>query len=93
MDIPLINNVTGHLNAPAEPTPVHQPAHDQRSLVQAVKAINASEMLGPDDELTFLFDRATRQAVVRLVNKQTREVIRQIPAEYVLRMAEETKRG
>jgi uncharacterized FlaG/YvyC family protein len=58
-----------------------------------VKAVNASGMLGRDNELTFVLDRVSRRAVTRIVNKQTGEVVDQIPAEYVLRMAEELNRG
>jgi uncharacterized FlaG/YvyC family protein len=38
-------------------------------------------------------DRASRRAIVRIVDKQTHEVINQIPAEYVLRLAEELTRS
>jgi uncharacterized FlaG/YvyC family protein len=31
--------------------------------------------------------------VVRLVNRKTSEVVTQVPAEYVLRLAEDRKRG
>ncbi len=51
--------------------------------------MNAAELLGQDNELSFVVDRNTRRAVVRIVNRETREVIRQIPDEYVLRLAEE----
>jgi uncharacterized FlaG/YvyC family protein len=86
-----INNLAMQVSATAEPsTPLSE---EERILVHAVKAVNASEMLGPENELTFLRDRGTRRAVVRIVNKRTGEVIQQIPAEYVLRMAEEMKRG
>ena len=62
---------------------------DQRALIQAVKAVNATALFGQDLELSFILDRNTRQVVVRVVHSDTREVVRQIPAEYVLRLAEE----
>jgi len=58
-----------------------------------VKAVNAVELFGQNNELTFIMDRATRRAVVRIVDRKSGEVVEQIPAEYVLRMAEELKRG
>lgn len=61
----------------------------QRELIQAVKALNGTELFGYDSELTFVFDRESRKALVRVVDKRTREVILQIPAEEVLRMAKE----
>lgn len=65
----------------------------QRELIQAVKALNGTELFGQNTELTFVFDRETRRALVRVVDKKTRQVTLQIPPEYVLRMAEERKRG
>jgi len=80
---------------------VVQPASpDQRAQIQAVKAavktLNDApkdEKFGPDNELTFFLDRASRQAVVRIVNRNTGEVVQQIPNERVLRMAEEYTGG
>jgi uncharacterized FlaG/YvyC family protein len=65
---------------------------DQRTLIHAVKAVNAAELFGQDNELTVVLDRGTGRAVVRIVNRETGEVVDQIPAEYILRMAEELKR-
>mgnify|MGYP000069548823 CR=1 FL=1 len=62
-----------------------------RELIQAVKALNATELFGQNSELTFILDRETRRPLVRIVDRDTREVIRQIPPEYVLRMAEDLK--
>jgi flagellar protein FlaG len=66
-----------------------QRAAENREVIQAVKAVNAAEMFGTNSELTFLVDRMTQRPVIRLVDKETRDVIRQIPPEYVLRMAED----
>jgi uncharacterized FlaG/YvyC family protein len=91
MNISSINNLAAAIVPPKEPVPTHYLAEDQRKLIQAVKAVNASGMLGPENELTFVMERGSRLAVARIVNKQTREVVEQIPAEYVVRMAEELK--
>jgi flagellar protein FlaG len=45
-------------------------------------------MFGENSELTFVLDRQTRRPLVRIIDKKTNEVIRQIPPEYALRMAE-----
>ena len=58
-----------------------------RELIQAVKSANAAEHFGVNNELTFLLDRHTLRPIIRLVNTKTREVIQQIPAEYVLELA------
>lgn len=73
--------------SPGQPVD-HQQVKDQRELIQAVKAVNAASLFGNDNELTFIFDRSSRRAVVRIVNKETGEVVRQIPSETVLRFAQ-----
>ncbi|MCW5976747.1 MAG: flagellar protein FlaG [Bryobacteraceae bacterium] len=60
-----------------------------RELIEAVKALNGAEFFGQNNELTFVFDRTTRRPLVRIVDRETREVVRQIPPEYALRMAED----
>lgn len=64
-----------------------------REVAQAVKTINQSGQLGPEHELTIALHRDTGQPVVRIVDRNTHEVIQQIPDERVLRMAEEFKRA
>ncbi len=60
-------------------------------LMQAVKAINGAKLFGQDSELSFVMDREAKRMVIRLVNKETRAVIRQMPPEEVLRRAEDLK--
>ena len=66
---------------------------EQNQLVQAVRSVNEAELLGQGRELTFTMDRQTKKPVLKIVDKETREVIRQIPPEYVLRLADELERG
>jgi uncharacterized FlaG/YvyC family protein len=72
----------------SSPVPVER-LQENRELIRAVKAVNATEYYDQNSELTFKLDRG--RAVVRLVDKKTNEVIRQIPPEYVLRLAEDLK--
>ena len=76
---------------------VQAPTPDQtaerRELVKAVKAVNQAELYGSGRELTYSIDRDTKRLVTKLVVKSTGEVVDQIPAEYVLRMAEEYKQN
>jgi len=65
----------------------------RKQLIQAVKAVNTAELLGENRELTFSLDRESRRTILRIVDRKTREVVRQIPPEYVLRLAEDLKRG
>lgn len=82
-------------NSLAVAATVHQPSQEdlaeKRELIQAVKAINASEAFGNQSELTFVLDRATKQAIMRVVDRETGKVIRQIPQEHVLRLAEDLR--
>jgi flagellar protein FlaG len=68
-----------------------QQAAERRELVKAIKAINATEFFGENYELTFVLDRETHRPLMRIVDRETREVIRQLPPEYTLRLAEEMR--
>jgi uncharacterized FlaG/YvyC family protein len=83
-------------NAPAPPAPETIPAvqaAENRDVVQAVKALNGAEMFGHDNQLMFQRDAQTQRMVIRMVDRKTNEVVTQIPAEYVLRLAEDLKRA
>jgi len=69
-------------------SPVTEAKQAAPEVMQAVKAVNGAKLFGQDSELSFVMDREARRLVIRLVNKDTRKVIRQIPAEEVLRRAE-----
>ena len=90
MEISAINRTDPALPAAAVSVP-SEIASQNREVVQAVKAVNGSEMFGQDEELEFQMDSATKRLVVRVVNRNTREVVTQVPPEYVLRMAKELK--
>lgn len=66
---------------------------EQNQLVQAVHSVNEARLLGQGRELTFSLDRETKRPVLKIVDKETKEVIRQIPPEYVLRLSGELDRG
>jgi len=87
MDVSAIGNNMQSLAA-APVAPVEPPA-GQREVVQAVKAVNASEMFGQENELLFQMDRQTHRMVVQVVNRKTKEVVSQVPPEYILRLAED----
>ena len=82
--------VTQPLTAAPMVAPMEKPA-EQRELIQAVKAVNVAELFGQNSELTFVLDRETRRPLVRLIDRETNEIIRQIPPDYVLQMAAELR--
>ncbi len=75
-------------NVPVAPvsTPP-QIAAQNLELIQAVRSIDATEHFGMDSELTFTMDRKTLKPVIRVINSKTKELIQQLPPEYVLELA------
>ena len=90
MDITAINRGAAGLNAPA-PAISQDKTSENREVIQAVKALNGTEMFGSENELRFQRDPDTRRMVLRVVNRKTSEVVSQVPAEYVLRLAEDLR--
>ena len=91
MQITSVSNMTGV--SPADLPSSSGVTAEQRTLIRAVGAVNASQAFGEDHELTYSIDRAARMLVIKLVNKTTGSVINQIPAEYLVRMAEKLNGG
>jgi len=70
-----------------------EPASRRAELIQAVKAVNDSNALGDNNELTFVLDRNSHRTLTRVIDRKTQEVVMQIPPDYVLRLAEQIKRA
>ena len=88
MDINPLNGVnSAPVVVPTSPSP--EKVAESRQIVQAVKAVNQSGMLGENNELTFSLDRQTKQPVIQIIDRSTKEVIQQIPPEYVLLVAKD----
>ena len=92
----------GSIRQPQAPIPV--PANvegspiraDRRDVIQAVKALEKAGAPGFNssrNEMTYAFDSQSRKAVLKIVNRETREVILQLPSEEVIRLAESVKSG
>jgi flagellar protein FlaG len=86
-----ISSIGTQLSAPAEAAPARQVSDEQRTLINAVKAVNAAGLFGQDDQLTFVVDQQSKRIVVRIVNRETGELVDQIPEEYVLHLADQLK--
>lgn len=91
-------NVAPLHNSPqiVAPSPVSASSDQQAenlALVQAVRAINAAELYGEQGELSFALERRTQRVVVRLIDRKTRQVIREVPADQVLSLAESLEPG
>ncbi|MDQ6678512.1 MAG: flagellar protein FlaG [Acidobacteriota bacterium] len=62
-----------------------------RRLHAAVRTLNDLADAQSTREFSFAIDPKTRQAVIRIVDTATHEVIEQIPSEYILRVAQQLK--
>ncbi len=77
-----------HLNTVQQVEPLlRQP--EKKEIIEAVKAVNKAELFGQENEVTFVLDRRSQKMLVRIVNKETRELVRQIPDEYLKHLASE----
>ena len=90
MDISAIHR-SDQPQAVGTPGPSIDHSAQTRDVVQAVKALNATEMFGDDNELVFQMDRQARRMALQIVNKKTKEVLSQVPPEYVVRLNEDLK--
>jgi len=90
-----ITGVNSSMSVPVAEAPGIPPqtAAENRFLVQAVMALNGTEMFGQDNHLNFQLDPQTKRMVLQVVNGKTHEVVFQIPSEEVLRMAENLKQS
>jgi uncharacterized FlaG/YvyC family protein len=65
---------------------------ENRDIIAAVNTVNRTELLG-ENELAFQLDRESRRPVILIVDRKTKEVVQQIPPEYVLRVAADLKQN
>jgi len=67
-------------------------AAERRELISAAKAVNASDLMG-ENQLVFTIDPQTHRPVIRVENRDTHEILLQLPPDYVLRLAKELRSG
>ena len=60
-----------------------------QALVSAVQVLNQSGIAGTGKEVTYSTDSATKQLVIQVVDKQSKQVLVQWPSEYALEMAQD----
>jgi uncharacterized FlaG/YvyC family protein len=87
MDIAPVNNLGSGLPAVPETASANW-LTENRELIRSVMGINASELFGEGNELTFALDRDTKRLVVRVVSPQTGEILWQSPPEYMLLLSQ-----
>jgi uncharacterized FlaG/YvyC family protein len=88
MDIGSINRTI-----PTQPVTTLAPSREDltvvRQIVTAVRGLNKSELMGQNRALTFMRDPGTQRPVIQIVDRETGDVIDQIPAEVILQMKAE----
>jgi uncharacterized FlaG/YvyC family protein len=90
MQIDSLRNVAHWALAEPSTSPTTQKISEPE-MIQAVKAVNEAGLFGQQYELTFAMDRRSTKPLLRLVDRNTHEVVRQIPPEYVLRLARQPR--
>lgn len=72
----------------AKAAPQEARAHAQ-AIASAVQVINNAGVVGANREVTYSTDSTTKQLVISVVDKQSKEVIVQWPSAYALEMAQD----
>jgi uncharacterized FlaG/YvyC family protein len=75
--------------APAD-TPVQErrlELQQQKQLIQAVKRLNETELRGSNQELRIVVDEDSQKPAVRLVDRETQEILQEYPPKSILRRA------
>ena len=81
---------SNHVNIAQQVEPLlRQP--EKKEIIEAVRAVNKAELFGQQNEVTFVLDRRSQKVLVRIVNKETRELVRQIPDEYLKHLVSDLK--
>lgn len=92
MDIASVgHDISQPVLAPGQALP--QKLKEEREIIRAVKAVNRIQLFGDQNELTFVFDPESHKPLLRIIDRETNEVVRQIPADYVLQLARELKKA
>ncbi len=91
VEIGRVSNTNEMTSLTAVSPPTAQERAQQRQLIQKVEAVNSSHLFGENTELTFHIDRQSRRAILQIVDRETREVLRQLPPESVLELLTDGK--
>ena len=61
----------------------YQPTVQEKLIMESIETANR-KILGPEREFEFAIHKQTKQIMVKVIDKNTQEVLREIPAEKVL---------
>ncbi len=74
----------------SDPKPVRQPKVSESSIKSMVKELNTAVKMF-NTNLSFSVDKDTGKTVIKVIDTETKEIIRQIPPEDALRVAAHIK--
>ena len=73
------------VSLPIDPAPKsREDADASQAVVAAIRALNRPELLGSDRQLQFTRDSQTQKMVIQIVDRQSGDVLDQIPPEQIL---------
>ena len=61
----------------------YQPTIQEKLIIESIETANR-KMLGPQKEFEFAIHKQTKQIMVKVIDKNTKEILREIPPEKVL---------
>ena len=61
----------------------YQPTIQEKLIIEAIEKAN-QKVLGPQKEFEFSIHKETKQIMVKVIDKSTKEIIREIPPEKIL---------
>jgi uncharacterized FlaG/YvyC family protein len=76
-------------NPTTKPGVNQETATARRALATAARVVNASEVLGQQNELVFSLDPTSHRIVAQIVDRETKQLVEQVPPEYILKIAQE----
>jgi uncharacterized FlaG/YvyC family protein len=92
MEAGRIESLAGFAATPINHALSPQQREEQQQLIRAASAVNEARVFGESTELTFSLDRRTNRLILQIVDRETREVVRQIPPEFLRRLADDLRR-
>lgn len=86
-EIAALSPVGSGENSRPDPGAARQEAIDRRALRAAVRELDLPELSLPNRALAITFDREAKQSIVQIVDRDSGEVVQQIPGKDVLERA------
>lgn len=80
-----INQSIQEVKQHMELDPSYQPTFQEKTILSAIDEINV-KLSGQNTEVEVAFHEKTKEMIVRLVNKESKEIVREIPSEKMIDM-------